>query len=162
VRAQNADVLTERQELSGFLFGAERRSLKPFRDALIAVGDEVCFYCGRTQDTLAVDHFIPWSVYATDFGHNFVLACTSCNSSKSDHLASLDHVSRWVARNEREGERLASECEARGLAQSLPSSYSIAEWAYRRHLKLGGALWVKSSSFEEASLKQLLNVLPQG
>ena len=160
VRANNADVLTERQELSGFLFGVDRRSLAPFREALSAIGEARCFYCDATQETLAVDHFIPWSTYSADFGHNFVLACTPCNSSKSDHLPSTSHLRGWVARNERSGEALAQACEARGLAQDLSSSYSIAGWAYRRHIKLGGELWVKRRSFEQVSLEELSAALP--
>jgi hypothetical protein len=34
-----------------------------------------------------VDHFIPWSRYPADLGHNFVLAHDRCINAKSDYLA---------------------------------------------------------------------------
>jgi 5-methylcytosine-specific restriction endonuclease McrA len=44
---------------------------------------------------LEVDHFIPFSLYPRDLMHNFVLACPSCNRSKSDSLAARVHLDRW-------------------------------------------------------------------
>ena len=41
---------------------------------------------------MSVDHFISWSRYTTDLGHNFVLAHPGCNSQKSDYLAILCKV----------------------------------------------------------------------
>ncbi len=46
-----------------------------------------------------VDHFVPWARYPVDLGHNFVLAHSTCNSSKSDHVASAEYLEKWVDRN---------------------------------------------------------------
>ncbi len=35
--------------------------------------------------TAHIDHFIPWSRYPIDLGHNFVLAHAGCNSAKAYH-----------------------------------------------------------------------------
>lgn len=60
-------------DLGEFLFGSERSSLGSVREALTSVQGDRCFYCGAMQ-VLDVDHFIPWSLYQIDLGHNFVLA----------------------------------------------------------------------------------------
>ncbi|HEY2944300.1 MAG TPA: HNH endonuclease domain-containing protein, partial [Vicinamibacteria bacterium] len=59
-----------------------------------------CFYCdGRIRGKGAVDHFIPWSRYPLDFGHNYVLADAGCNGNKGDRLAFHGHLRRWCERN---------------------------------------------------------------
>ena len=76
VRQQNLDVLGETADLNEFLFGSERASLAAVRPVLVEIQQNSSFYCfaplspARTH----VDHFIPWSRYAVDLGHNFVLA----------------------------------------------------------------------------------------
>lgn len=61
-----------------------------------------CFYCDKDlkQGNFVVDHFIPWSMYPSDTGHNFVLADSGCNSKKSNFLASERFLDRWRLRNE--------------------------------------------------------------
>lgn len=56
-----------------------------------------CFYCNATAPLVTrfhVDHVLPLSVTKMNGLTNLVLACRSCNSSKSDHLPVLDHVAR--------------------------------------------------------------------
>ena len=50
--------------------------------------------------TSAVDHFIPWSFIKDDNLWNFVLACPTCNSRKSDKLANVEYLDILVKRNE--------------------------------------------------------------
>ena len=45
--------------------------------------DKVCIYCGSEED-LSVDHLIPRSLGGPDIGDNAILACKSCNASKSN------------------------------------------------------------------------------
>ena len=66
----------------------ERSSLDVYKNILIDVQERRCFYCREDLHRgMDVDHFIPWSRYPVDLGHNFVLAHPACNNSKSDHLA---------------------------------------------------------------------------
>lgn len=45
--------------------------------------DRCCVYCGKTRN-LQLDHLIPRNKGGKDTGDNLVLACRSCNASKSD------------------------------------------------------------------------------
>lgn len=47
-----------------------------------------------------VDHFIPWSLYPADTGHNFVLVGAVCNSQKSNYLAAEHFLEQWMIRNQ--------------------------------------------------------------
>ena len=58
-----------------------------------------CFYCGdRLTEAMHVDHFVPWTLYPSNLGHNFVLADARCNEDKSDLLADISHLYRWCNR----------------------------------------------------------------
>jgi hypothetical protein len=89
-------------QLEDFLFPTGREALQRYRDVLLPVDGDRCFYCERTmRGEVHVDHFLPWSLYARDLGHNFVLAHRDCNLHKKDHLAARDHLARWTERNDR-------------------------------------------------------------
>ena len=81
-------------------FVSMRQSLKEFYQLLIAYGDERCFYCHKPKKTLHVDHFVPWSYVQNDMLWNFVFACPSCNSSKSNKLAHSMFLTRLLERND--------------------------------------------------------------
>lgn len=84
----NRPVLGSMTDLADFLFGSERSGLRVIAEGLLDLQGRACFYCGGTiRDGGAVDHFIPWSRYPLDLGHNFVLAHASCNQDKRDMLA---------------------------------------------------------------------------
>lgn len=63
----------------------EEMSVKSFFDdeRLKMILPQACAYCGSTQN-LATDHLIPKKKGGQDIGENFVWACRTCNSSKSD------------------------------------------------------------------------------
>jgi hypothetical protein len=84
------------------MFGSERANLSAFVPILQILQCGSCFYCGRAlqRTGVAVDHFIPWSRYPVDLGHNFVLAHGACNTAKADALAAIRHLERWWLRNE--------------------------------------------------------------
>jgi len=115
VRKVNTAKLGDVTDLGTFLFGQERASLDQYRPILIDIQRGKCFYCRRELDEgRAVDHFIPWSRYPSDLGHNFVLAHASCNAKKSDYLACEEHLAAWQERNSMHGrefsERLRHLC----------------------------------------------------
>jgi len=75
------------------LFGTERIDLAPLRHPLLDLQNGACFYCGqRVKRAAHVDHFIPWSRYPDDGLDNLVVADSTCNSRKTDFLASERHV----------------------------------------------------------------------
>jgi len=139
----NAPVLGEGQELGEFLFGSPREALGPFRPILLDLQDGACFYCdGALKETGEVDHFIPWSRYPVNLGHNFVLAHRRCNGSKSDRLAAAMHLERWCRRNHQFGSDLAAAFTARHLPHDLQATWQIARWAYGQAETTQARAWV--------------------
>lgn len=140
---KNRDILGENVDLGEFLFGAERADLKAYRPILIDIQSRLCFYCGKDLKASEVDHFIPWSLYGTDLGHNFVLACPGCNNAKRDMLADTRHLERWVRRNEDQGLDLKQRFDEKLLAHDLPGSIMITKWAYQQAENAGSGVWLR-------------------
>jgi 5-methylcytosine-specific restriction endonuclease McrA len=141
----NCRILGESEDLYEFLFGSERASLQPHTEMLRDIQSGMCFYCLRRIDAKAqVDHFVPWSRYPLDLAHNFVLAHASCNESKSNLLASVEHLERWCARNIKRGlqERFAE----RRFLYDLGASRAITRWAYGLAEQGGSKVWRSKSA----------------
>jgi len=84
--------------------GAQRGSLMKFLQILQQTDESCCFYCERPFASdlgMTVDHVIPWSYLLADPPWDLVLACGSCNSSKSDTLPSRTFIDKLAAINER-------------------------------------------------------------
>lgn len=144
VRRFNQPVIGEGRDLSAFLFGDGRARLNAYVPLLQDLQEGRCFYCQSSlKPQPEVDHFVPWSLYHTDLGHNFVLAHRGCNGDKSDFLADEGHLARWVERNT----TWASEMEEFFRNERLPfndeATKSIARWAYDGLVKTKGLAWRK-------------------
>jgi hypothetical protein len=90
-----------------------------------------------------VDHFISWSRYPVDLGHNFVLADKRCNSQKRDRLPSYEHLCTWVERNHKHGIQLTEEFNRQGITANLAASERIAHWAYAQTEAANGLTWLR-------------------
>ncbi|HEX8209715.1 MAG TPA: HNH endonuclease signature motif containing protein [Longimicrobium sp.] len=146
VRTYNTAALGESSELGAFLFGTGRGSLAVYQPILVEVQNGTCFYCrSALHGAGEVDHFIPWTRYPVDLGHNFVLAHAGCNRSKSDHLAAEGHLEHWLSRNEAFSGVLASAFDAAGAAYSVAASTQIGRWAYAHTSRIGGQVWEKGN-----------------
>jgi hypothetical protein len=146
VRQCNQALLGESSDLHDFLFGRDRMNLAPVASMLRDLQNGACFYCTHAlRGESYVDHFIPWSMYPVDLGHNFVLTHQQCNSAKSDRLAAEVHLAAWTGRNSIFGDRLEQEFEHLKVPYSLDSSLQIAAWAYGTTAKAGGMVWVRSN-----------------
>ena len=151
VRTYNAVSIGEASELTEFLFGSERTGLQRYPALLTDLQDGRCFYCAAPlHSSVAVDHFIPWSRYPVDLGHNFVLAHAACNTSKADYLAAKDHLDHWLDRNGVYGDELVRRFNKAGVVHDVIASVRIAEWAYSQEARAGGPVW--SSERELMSL----------
>ena len=95
-----------------------------------------------------VDHFVPWSRYPVDLGHNFVLAHQTCNNSKSDRLASTEHLERWVNFIEVNGKALTAEFNRKKILNDLDTSIRITGWAYRQTFEANGMNWIKGNQLQ--------------
>jgi 5-methylcytosine-specific restriction endonuclease McrA len=141
---ENQQLLGDTTDLREFMFGAERENLAAYRPILVEVQAGLCFYCLRpVHKESDVDHFIPWTRYPVDFGHNFVLAHASCNRRKRDYLAAEEHLERWLRRNGDWNGPLMEHFRARNLPASLSNSTQIAQWAYGQAELAQAHLWVK-------------------
>lgn len=143
---RNAELLADTHALHGFLFGTERGSLSAYRDILRDHQRDRCFYCDRRTGGRRdgdVDHFIPWSRYPVDLGHNFVFAHAGCNRRKRDFLAHPDHLARWRELNLDAGATLAHEFAVRHLPHDLDRSRQIAWWAYEQAERTGAHVWIR-------------------
>ena len=111
VRRINLEVLGDQADLNEFLFGSERANLKEVGAIITEFQAGACFYCHRQLkgESAHVDHFVPWSRYPVDLGHNFVLAHASCNGNKSDRLAAAVHLEAWCEYQQRNAKPLATE-----------------------------------------------------
>jgi 5-methylcytosine-specific restriction endonuclease McrA len=143
VQKLNAAKLGNVTDLGTFLFGQERSSLNAYRPILVDVQKGVCLYCQKSLSKQSqVDHFVPWSRYPADLGHNFVLAHDRCNSAKSDFLAAENHLAAWVARNRDHQVALQERLIAASLPCDLTATVQIARWVYEQTEKAHGQVWV--------------------
>lgn len=153
VRRHNKQLEAGSIDLAAFLFGSGRAAVGVCRQPLFELQAGRCFYCTRPMklEATAVDHFIPWSRYAVDLGHNFVLAHAGCNGAKSDMLAAERHLERWVRRNEECGDLLAAEVAAVGFPSDLASSRGVTRWAYAQAERARGQVWAAGDELEHLS-----------
>ena len=148
VQRLNGNALGSLTDLGSFLFGRERSLLESYRPVLLEVQAGRCFYCHTDlQRRMDVDHFVPWSRYPTDLGHNFVLSHPSCNNAKSDHLAAEEHLIAWIERNRAHAAELETRLAEAELPHDFAASVRIAEWAYEQTERAKGQVWVANSVF---------------
>ena len=125
-----------------------------YKPVLIEYQDGRCFYCLRPlKDRADVDHFIPWSRYPVDLGHNFVLAHSSCNAQKSDRLAAVEHLERWYDRNFKHGQNLLREFQERNIVHDEHASLQITAWAYSQAQAVGAMVWLHGDDLVALTLE---------
>ena len=143
VQTVNAPALGNATDLGTFLFGQERANLDAYRPILLDVQKGACLYCRKPlARKTQVDHFVPWSRYPADLGHNFVLAHDGCNNAKSDFLAAEDHLDAWIERNDSNRVELEERLIAAGLPCDATATTQIARWSYEQTEKSNGQVWV--------------------
>lgn len=158
---KNNSILGQHTDLSEFLFGTERATLTKYVPVLKQLQSNTCFYCKKniSSDKGEVDHFIPWSRYSVDLGHNFVLAHGSCNKDKRDMLAGVIHLERWFERNQKHETMLNDYFEYNNLNHDLTSSLSISTWAYEKVEAMQGDVWLASKGQTEKLNASWRNIL---
>ncbi|MHA3080690.1 HNH endonuclease [Acinetobacter sp. ANC 5502] len=140
---QNLIVLNGLPDLDEFMFAPSRSQLGQVASFLIDLQKCQCFYCGKSlkNNKYAVDHFIPWSFYPADTGHNFVLADDKCNSQKSDYLASEQFLNQWLERNHLHDQLITHELSKLGFLTDIQRSHRVDDWAYGQAKENGYLLW---------------------
>lgn len=139
---KNQSLLGEASDLSEFMFGSERANLAACGRVLGEFQNHECFYCQkRLTGPSDVDHFVPWSRYPVDLGHNFVLAHAGCNRAKRDYLADVPHLERWATRNARYGKELTASFHRIGMTCNAEVSRQVTRWAYEQAQAAGAQVW---------------------
>ena len=135
-------------DLASFLFGSERASLDGFRGVLRDHQDGRCLYCRKElRGAGCVDHFIAWSRYPVDLGHNLVLAHDVCNAKKRDFLAYPAHLERWQVSHLERASELAQRFDSLALPHDPERSRAIAWWAYEQGEAAGAHAWIDDERF---------------
>lgn len=139
----NAPILNKLPNLEQFMFEPNRNQLNAVADVLVALQECRCFYCNKEmkKGNYAVDHFIPWSMYPSDTGHNFVLADSSCNSKKSNLLASDEFLHKWQERNEKQDLIIVDRISVLGFLTDKERSHKVADWAYAQGKENNYLMW---------------------
>ena len=140
----NLVVLDGLPDLDEFMFAPSRNQLGRVADYLIDLQQYQCFYCGKSlkNSKYAVDHFIPWSLYPADTGHNFVLADEKCNSQKSNYLASEQFLQQWQERNYLHDQSIVREISQFGFLTDIQRSHRVADWAYKQAIENEYLVWL--------------------
>ncbi|BBL21472.1 hypothetical protein F939_02631 [Acinetobacter radioresistens DSM 6976 = NBRC 102413 = CIP 103788] len=141
--SSNAPILNKLPNLEQFMFEPTRNQLNAVANILVELQECKCFYCNKVmkKGNYAVDHFIPWSIYPSDTGHNFVLADSSCNSKKSNLLASNEFLHKWQERNEEHNLIIVDQISVLGFLTDKERSHKVAEWAYEQGKANNYLMW---------------------
>jgi hypothetical protein len=137
-------------DLATFLFGNDRASLAGYRDVLRDHQSGKCLYCQKKlvgTGAGCVDHFIAWSRYPVDLGHNLVLAHTACNAKKRDFLAYPRHLERWHRSHVERADELTRRFDAEALPHDSDRSRAIVWWAYEQGEAAGAHAWIDADRF---------------
>lgn len=91
--------------------------------------------------------YIPFSKYPRDLAHNFVLAHPACNRSKSDTLAALPHLERWLERLQRHSDALAEIGADSGFVIDAQTTQRVGSWAYGNAVASGAQAWMAANTY---------------
>ncbi|MDN3652346.1 HNH endonuclease [Thalassotalea ponticola] len=140
---QNQSVIGRAGELSDFLFGTSRNSLKSASLVLKDIQQGNCFYCQKPlKGNAEVDHFIPFTKYNNDLAHNFVLAHKACNNNKRDYLAAPVHRDKWQEQNLVLNTSQITRELANYFVCDPKRTAHVANWAYDIAEKNGNKFWL--------------------
>jgi len=147
---KNIPILGEKDDLNSFLFETSRKTLGQVCEGLKGLYGNKCFYCDKSTSKLEVDHFIPFSLYPRDLMHNFVLACPTCNRSKSDSLAAKVHLDKWLETANRESSELEKIGMKAGVFANLEISLAATKWGYKTANHANAAFWREPGAYEHS------------
>lgn len=144
---RNVSILGHADDLEEFLFASSRQSLEIMANGLRKLDGAKCFYCGHNLTVADVDHYVPFSLYPRDVAHNFVLAHPTCNRSKSDTLAALPHLEKWLARIVVHADSLAEIGAEAGFVTDLQVTRQVGLWAYSNAVASSSQAWQAPNNF---------------
>jgi 5-methylcytosine-specific restriction endonuclease McrA len=109
----NDEMFKRAVKIEEHLFGRQRLPLGTIGKGLKQAFGAECFYCHTRLETGGhVDHVLPWSITPIDGVANLVVSCQPCNTSKSDNLPAIHHVTRALKRPKATLQQIADADEA--------------------------------------------------
>ena len=121
----------EESQLQDYLFGAKRISLKPVKTEIKKLCGEKCFYCGEPlPQSYEIDHFIPWARYPDNGILNLVAADRTCNGNKSDFVASVEHLEKWMKYTTDKSSRLEEIAKKKKWEHNPEKTLGVAKSIY--------------------------------
>lgn len=144
---RNVSILGQADDLEDFLFASSRQSLEVMAKGLRKLDGPECFYCGRSLNDADVDHYVPYLQYPRDLAHNFVLAHPTCNRSKSDTLAALPHLEKWLSRIVQHSDSLAEIGAEAGFVTDLQVTHQVGSWAYSNAAASASQAWLAANNY---------------
>jgi len=158
----NQALIGPQSQLQEFLFGVDRSALTKAKPVLVELQSSTCFYCQKPmKNDVEVDHFIPFSRYANDLGHNFVAAHRACNNNKRDFLAAQQHRERWHNQNLVVNSQIISNELGAYFHCDVDKSLAVSNWAYQVAQANSAKLWLGKNSFEQAKQTAEVFTFPQ-
>ncbi|PAJ73345.1 endonuclease [Pseudoalteromonas sp. NBT06-2] len=154
----NQNILGNQTQLHDFLFGVKRQTITKAKPILLEIQKDACFYCQKPLNSnrkssdnkaskVEIDHFIPFTKYANDLGHNFVAAHSTCNNAKRDHLAAIEHKDRWFEQNIVQHSNTLNDELSQYFNCDAQRSESVTSWAYQIAANNGARLWLGGKEF---------------
>lgn len=96
-----------------------RKPSKTEQESILDEQEHRCFYCDRAfgshyirngrlrRVSVVWDHFLPYSMTANNYAHNFVAACALCNGIKSDRVFQTPEEARIYVQNRAEAKGIS-------------------------------------------------------
>lgn len=166
--ASNPEAIEANAALASVQTVENRVSLTHLVPALSGYQRHACFYCSGPLDSVAVDHFLPFSYVRHNELWNLVLTDADCNGNKSDQLPMPSMIDRLVDRNEvfiKSANPLRSTLVAR-LGPTPRAREAFVRHEYARWARVG-RVWGGGRPDAETMLREYMRyvrekTLPQG
>lgn len=149
--------LTDASHLRSALFGAFRTDTSVLRKPLRDLQHGLCFYCENLfPGNGDIDHFLPLAHFENEDLDNFVLACSTCNGSKSASLPALVHLKKLLERNQT-CTALDQIAQALDWPRRTARVNSAASTGY--HSGSISKLWLSPGNYEDVDILQATTLL---
>ena len=95
-----------------------------------------------------------------ELGPNLVLVRASCNEQKSDRIAAVPHVERWVTFVQENQSSLGDTFVRYGLPNDVYACAQIADWACSQTYEMNGLTWLRRNEFEKLPASWNISIAP--
>jgi hypothetical protein len=101
-----------------------------------------------------IDHFIPWARYPDNGVFNLVAADKTCNVNKSDFVASVEHLERWIKHTRKNETQLRDIADKKNWEHNAEKTKGVAKSIYLG-ISDDALLWRGVGSFDKADRNRI-------